>query len=733
MKNRLFLFLFFSSIIIFSCGQNQASEHPSLVISAEEGREIHATLGKYPILDKSYKKIVDEVTVALAKPVDVPRPGEAGGYEHERHKQNYQEMKSAGILFTITGDEKYARFIKNILDKYAELYPTLGPHPLSHDQKPGKLFHQMLNETVWLLNTAIAYDCIYNWLNNEDRQKYEENIFTPMVKWFTTEHPAEFNRIHNHGMWAAASVGMIGYVIKNQDYIDMALYGTNKDGTGGFLKQIEMLYSPDGYYLEGPYYSRYAMEPLVYFSEAIERNQPKLKIFEYKDKIIKKAYYAAVQSTFPNGVFFPINDASRTMNILAPGIIYGNSLVFFRYGTDINLLGIAKIQQEVPLNALGLKLAQEYKSLKEVPDFSWKSCEFLDGFDGKQGGLGILRHGEGADQTVLIMKYGVHGFGHGHFDMLHFMFYNQQREVIFDYGYARWINIEPKFGGRYLPENKSYAMQTIAHNTVVVDETTQLKFNQKQADQMHGNRHFFDAENENIQVMSAKANDYYPGIKMQRTMFLIKDVHLEYPVVVDIYRLSSSQTHQYDYPIHYHGQLINTNFKYTASTKVQKAMGDNYGYQHIWSEAYAVVNQCPSITWLDGNRYYTQLTSYLPKTEVYFGRIGAEDPDFNLISEPMTIIRQSGKDHLFASIIEPHGYFDESREISYQARPIFKQIRVVGFNDKGSVIEVLGEGDIHWRLMVNNLDASDKKEHILEFNGETYRWVGNYRVDLDVK
>ena len=26
-----------------------------------------------------------------------------------------------------------------------------------------------------------------------------------------------------------------------------------------------------------------------------------------------------------------------------------------------------------------------------------------------------------------------------------------------------------KFGGRYLPENKSYALQTIAHNTVTVD------------------------------------------------------------------------------------------------------------------------------------------------------------------------------------------------------------------------------------------------------------------------
>ena len=68
------------------------------------------------------------------------------------------------------------------------------------------------------------------------------------------------------------------------------------------------------------------------------------------------------------------------------------------------------------------------------------------------------------------MKYGVHGQGHGHFDKLHFIFFDAGNEVVPDYGFSRWINIEPKYGGRYFPENDSYAKQTIAHNTVVVDE-----------------------------------------------------------------------------------------------------------------------------------------------------------------------------------------------------------------------------------------------------------------------
>ena len=101
------------------------------------------------------------------------------------------------------------------------------------------------------------------------------------------------------------------------------------------------------------------------------------------------------------------------------------------------------------------------------------SVEFTDGPQGDAGGLGILRTGTGRDATMLLMKYGVHGGGHGHFDKLHFVLFDGGREVIPDYGFSRWINIEPKSGGRYLPENDTYAMQTIAHNTVVVDETTQ--------------------------------------------------------------------------------------------------------------------------------------------------------------------------------------------------------------------------------------------------------------------
>ena len=40
-------------------------------------------------------------------------------------------------------------------------------------------------------------------------------------------------------------------------------------------------------------------------------------------------------------------------------------------------------------------------------------------------------------------------------------------EILRDYGASRFLYIEAKYGGHYLPENNLYAKQTIAHNALV--------------------------------------------------------------------------------------------------------------------------------------------------------------------------------------------------------------------------------------------------------------------------
>jgi len=469
--------------------------------------------------------------------------------------------------------------------------------------------------------------------------------------------------------------------------------------------------------------------PFFHFAEAIDRRQPSLGIYAYRDSILKKALYSAVETSFPNGVFPPINDASRAMAIDAPEVVIALDVAYSRYGANPNLLGAAAIQNEVILNSAGLAVARDMATRHVAPRMSWGSVEFTDGPDGKRGGLGILRSGTGSDASMLLMKYGVHGEGHGHFDKLHFIFFDGGRDVVPDYGFARWINIEPKFGGRYLPENDSYAMQTIAHNTVTVDARSQNDAKEADAEAVWGERHFFDATNPAIQVMSARANHHYPGVAMQRTMFLIRDARLARPVVVDLFRLTSPGPHIYDYPVHNRGQLIATNVKYDAGTTRQEALGSASGYQHIWRQASGPIDDPLRMTWLDGNRYYTLTTSAEGPAEAIFGRTGAGDPNFNLVSEPMLIVRRRAANQLFASVIEPHGYFSEPEERSEQAHGVIDRVRVLASTNAGSVVEVSGASGLRWVLMVSNGPASATAGHRITAGGQTWEWTGNYRVE----
>ena len=101
-----------------------AQTHPCLTLTKKGLKEIKANLGKTPLYDTSFEVVKKAVDKAIAKGIDVPIPKElAGGYSHEVHRNNYTTMANAGLLFQITGDARYAKYLKEILHKYADLYP----------------------------------------------------------------------------------------------------------------------------------------------------------------------------------------------------------------------------------------------------------------------------------------------------------------------------------------------------------------------------------------------------------------------------------------------------------------------------------------------------------------------------------------------------------------------------------------------------------------------------------
>ena len=706
-----------------------ANTSPNLVITSTDVEDMRDAIKQEGQFKNAFiaRKLSVDKQIAQIITVPVPQDG-GGGYTHERHKKNYKLMYDAGVVYQLTQDEQYAVYVRDMLLEYAKLYPTLPLHPKRKmgKQNPGKLFWQSLNEAVWLVYTSQAYDLILSSLSKTDKTTIENGLFRPVVKFLSVESPETFNKIHNHGTWTTAAVGMTGYVLGEQEWVEQALYGLDKSGTGGFLRQLDELFSPQGYYNEGPYYQRYALMPFVTFAKAIHSNQPERKIFEYRDGIVLKAIDSY------NGLFFPINDAIKSKGIDTIELVNG---VTIAYGLtqDLSLLDIARQQNQVILTGDGLKVANALDKNLDTP-YKFKSVAFGDGNDGKQGALVVMRQDVGGEQAVLF-KPAAQGLGHGHFDKLTWQFYDKGAEIVSDYGAARFLNVEAKFGGRYLPENNTWAKQTIAHNTVVVDEQTHFNANVKKGNANHPELVFF-AKNDDVIISSARIDSTYEGVSLKRTMALINLPMLnskdpEQSLVVDIFDVNSNQAHQYDLPVHYKGHLISTNFELATNLTSLPVLGTENGYQHLWLKAQAKPKAGLSqITWLNDNgRFYTSSSIMDGDASIIFTQIGANDPLFNLRNENAFINRkEKAKNHTFVSVLEPHGEYNPSKEFTISAVSKVQQLTHKKINNI-DLVEIILSGNKHYLLAFNATDKIKNKQlNTFSFNGSKYQFDGRFKL-----
>ncbi|WP_070971269.1 heparinase II/III domain-containing protein [Vibrio sonorensis] len=708
-----------------------------LLLNFEEAAELRKAIGTDSLLGKALARDIAQTQKYMTSVgIEVPGHGEAGGYEHNRHKQNYIHMDLAGRLYLITEETVYRDYILNMLTAYAEVYPTLESNVSRDTNPPGRLFHQTLNENMWMLYASCAYSCIYHTLSEQQKRLIEDDLFKQMIEMFVVTYAHDFDIVHNHGLWAVAAVGICGYAINDQNSVDKALYGLKLDKvSGGFLAQLDQLFSPDGYYMEGPYYHRFSLRPIYLFAEAIQRRQPDLNIYEFNNSVIKTTSYAVFSTAFPDGTLPALNDSSKTISINDEGVIMATSVCFQRYEQNDTLLAMAEHQQDVWVHASGKTLSDAVAIATDIKPFNWGSLFVTDGPEGEKGGVGILRHRDKLnDDTMALLWFGQHGsdhqyhsaLDHGHYDGLHLSVFNRGQEVLHDYGFGRWVNVEPKFGGRYIPENKTYCKQTVAHNTVTVDQKTQNNFDTTLAESKFGSKHFFETEDKALQGMSGRISGYYSGVDMQRSILLADLEELEKPLVVDIYRIESQEEHQYDLPVHYCGQIIRTDFEYEVADTL-RPLGTDNGYQHLWNVAQGKVATSSLVSWLQGNSYYSLVSSAVKDSQVIFARTGANDPDFNLRSEPALILRQSGRNHVFASVLETHGYFNESIEASTGARGLVKSVAVSANNEEATIIQIeLVTGKQYHFAVSNRMESEQHKEHNVVCSGQRYSWRGAF-------
>ena len=695
----------------------------ALAQTSESVSQSTAAIQYPPLFSGEMDRAVEFVDGMMAAGINVPVPADpGGGYTHEQHKRNYRAINLAGQLYRLTGEQRYFDFVSDMLVEYAALYPTLGEHPAKANQNVGRLFWQVLNDAMWLVNAIQGYEAIRGDLDPQTRKLIDEDVFRRAAHFLSVDSEKTFNLIHNHATWATAGVGMTGYVLNDEELVRRALFGTTGNGDAGFIRQTELLFSPDGYYTEGPYYQRFALLPFMVFAEAIERNDPERGIFEHRDGILPKALLATIQLTY-DGYFFPFNDAIRDKS-LNTAELYEGVAIGYQATHNPALLDIARLQGRTVITPAGLEMSRALDAGLAQP-FPFRSMLFRDGPDGDQGAVAVLRHGTGPDHMALVAKNASQGMGHGHFDKLSWQLYNLGEEVVRDYGAARFLNIEAKDGGRCLPENESWAKQSVAHNTLVVNEQSHFYGDRDLADLSAPSQLYFRSDDQ-FQISVSSIDDAYPRdhVKIARALALVDVEGLSQPLVLDLLRAEGEGDLKFDLPLHYTGHITRLGFEPQSNVAQRPVLGSDDGYQHIWVDARAAPGADQGfMTWILGGRFYTYRWLPQPNAEVILGESGANDPAFNLRREPVVIQRLEGfSSATFVSMLESHGLYDGETEQTIESDSQIASLRHVrsGTNDI-VLIETLAGGKVALAISWND---NPNKKHSVTIEGRKINWLG---------
>jgi hypothetical protein len=725
-----------TAILSAEASDVSVAQSAPVLVDQREWQRMRAQGARAPMFAAEQARIEAMVRAAMARGIVVPVPKDpGGGHTHEQHKRNYQAIQGAGALYRLTGERAYADFVRDMLLAYARLYPSLGPHPARRgEQTAGRLFWQQLNDSVWLVHAVQAYDAVRDELDADERQRIDD-LFRRAARFLSDESPERFDAIHNHATWATAGVGMTAYVLRDRDLVDKALLGTAKNGTGGFLAQVDRLFSPDGYYEEGPYYQRYALAPFVIFAGAIQRNDPQRGIFRRRDGVLLKAVDTLVQTSYA-GCFFPINDAMPDKCIDTEELVAGIAVAYAQTH-DPRLLSIAQRQGRTVLTPEGLQIAEALANGRAQP-FDFRPVLLRDGHDGDRGALAVLRMVGGrpddAHGQALVMKNTAQGMGHGHFDKLHWLFYDNGHAVVTDYGAARFLNIEAKRGGTYLPENTSWAKQTIAHNTLVVNEASHFDGDWKRGERHAPQQLLFETKPD-TQIASARMQGAYEGVVFTRTLALAAHPELPLPIAIDLLRVDGDKPARYDLPLHYQGHLMTVGFQAKRHVAERPVLGAKNGYQHLWVDVESLPSKgIPStdvrfLTWLLDGRFYTYRFGASAPTRALLVESGANDPDFNLRREPALIQRMDGaQDAIFFGVLEPHGEYNGTAEYVHGADSRISEAAHLRGEDASVLALTLASGAVLALAIAD--DPAPGRVHRVDANGRSYEWTGAWaRLD----
>ena len=586
-------------------------EHPRLLMTKPELAALRQDLDATDRGRQAKQALLGLADAMCAGDIDFPDPKgpmaqmtSRGDAVAKRHSRIAYNCGSLGMAYAISGDAKYAKRAAEILRGYADRYEAYPEHKGVNGSDTGKVFAQRLSEAMWLIPQIIAFDYIRESgaLTDTDAKLIEQKLFRTAVEfirrkpidqeaaerdraradWRTTPGPINRKVMGNWTNFYNAATMLAGCVMDDRNMIDLA--------AADFRELLQNGIGDDGLWGEGAIgYQLFAVRAMVPGLEAAARRG--IDLWNFQNGRVKFMFDSPLWYSYPDATAPGINDSGRVRFDNWECMIY--DYAHLRFGDDRYAPLINRAPRQLHVSEAVYVPTPIVRPLPEPKRVAYPSMVF--------GNLGyaVLRGGD----RYTLLKYGPHGGVHGHYDKLNLLLFAGDE-----------LGGEPRFHRYEDPLHQQWTVQTVAHNTMTVDE-------QKQNPAAGKLLAFEDAPG--MQVMRGEVIGAYAGVLLDRTVAIADGF------VIDLYRGRSQLPHTWDRTLRFNGKLTGL-----AEPVDAQPLGARNGYQHI-----KVVKRLPASTgwagtWQTAQENLSVHVAAAKGQEV----ITATGPD----AEHMAIARQAG-------------------------------------------------------------------------------------------
>ena len=515
--------------------------HPNTIWDKQDIAELQAMIKTSPELKKQYEALKAGMTTRMTQPLGIPPAVKDadGNYIHVSdsvdnrggiHNQLATDIANLAAVYALSGEEKYGDFAKKLLLAYAAEFPNYAPgnRPgFAHDV--GKAFDQRLGDSIWVIQLARAYDLIYNLpsMTAEERALIVDDLLIACADFIKQN----VHHIRNATNWSAistAAVLIIGYATDTERLINDARWGiggTPEKPTGGVhLHFSEKAIDIDGMWAEGAMgYQFMALQALITDAEILWHHGEDM--YRYRNGALKSLFDSPLEFSYPDLYTPAIHDSGNASIVGYDSYLYEHA--YRRYRDPKYLAILSRVHPHLAARYQQWPVSVIYDAADEAaPAVEWDSVN-LNGV-----GYGILRTTDERGTRSLLLDYGPDR-SHGHPDKLNIDLWLYGDILIPDPGIVWYED----------PLYRNWFSQTLAHNTLIVDQKNQLACG---ADQLVYGPAL------TLGIQRAKTSGAYPGVTMDRAIFLTSDY------TADIFGAFAQLPRQLDLAWHIRGDFTTT-------------------------------------------------------------------------------------------------------------------------------------------------------------------------------